>query len=666
MTFQISVLPSGRGFTAQPGEPILAAAIREGVGLPYGCKDGACGSCKCHMESGHVVHGPHQAKALTADEEAAGYVLTCCATPQTDVVLTSRQVTEAGAFPVRKMPVRLSSLTHVSPDVAVLRLQLPATEAFQYHAGQYVEFLLRDGDRRSYSMANAPHNQGTPASLELHIRHMPGGKFTDQVFGSLKEKDILRIEGPYGSFFLREDSGKPLVFLASGTGFAPIKALIEHMRFKGSDRPVAVYWGGRRPADLYMHDWMLTMATQMPQLTYVPVVSDALAQDEWKGRTGFVHHAVLEDFDDLSGHEVGDKLLQRVAEGLRNLTQPSDLVARLGGDEFALVLPEASLDDAQACAETAQQAIRAVTLREAGRQHQISASIGIVAFPAQGREVAALLANADLAMYKAKDLGRGRWHIFSDEDPVREQLDERVLWKQQITEALHQGSFEMHFQPIVDIRTRRRSHLEALLRMRSADGELIMPHRFIGVAEKTGQIQAIDHWVLSHTLEVLAKRGDLHLAVNLSANAMDDPKILSSLRALLERYRIDPARLSFEITETVAINSLSSATRLMLSIKELGCRFALDDFGSGYASYAYLRQLPVDDIKIDGAFIRELPNNREDRIFVKAITDMAHGAGKRVIAEFVETTEVLTILEELGVDCAQGYLFSKPLTLSEL
>lgn len=304
MTFQISVLPSGRSFVAQPGEVLLAAAIREGVGLPYGCKDGACGSCKCHMESGSVVHGAHQAKALSADEEAAGYVLTCCAVPQGDVVLTSRQVTEAGAFPIKKMPVRVSSVTRVSPDVVVMKLQLPAADAFQYHAGQYVEFLLRDGDRRSYSMANAPHNQGSPAGLELHIRHMQGGKFTDHVFGALKEKDILRIEGPYGSFFLREDSAKPLVFLASGTGFAPIKALLEHMQHKGIDRPVTVYWGGRRPADLYMHEWMQAHAADAPHLTYVPVVSDALPEDAWTGRTGFVHRAVMDDFADLSGHEV--------------------------------------------------------------------------------------------------------------------------------------------------------------------------------------------------------------------------------------------------------------------------------------------------------------------------------------------------------------------------
>ena len=304
MTFTITVEPSGRLFTAEPDEAMLAAGIRQGIGLPYGCKDGACGSCKCKLVSGTVVHGPHQPKALSADEEAAGYVLTCCGVAHSDVVIESRQVTEAGAFPIKKMPVRVSALERASHDVMVLRLQLPASDTFQYHAGQYVEFLLRDGDRRSYSMANAPHTQAGQPAMELHLRHMPGGKFTDHVFGAMKEKDILRIEGPYGSFFLREDSDKPMVLLASGTGFAPIKALIEHMQHRGITRPATLYWGGRRPADLYMADWVEARLAEMPNLRYVPVISNAEAEDQWTGRTGFVHQAVLQDFPDLSGHQV--------------------------------------------------------------------------------------------------------------------------------------------------------------------------------------------------------------------------------------------------------------------------------------------------------------------------------------------------------------------------
>lgn len=304
MTFTITIEPSGRSFTAEPTEAILAAGIRQGIGLPYGCKDGACGSCKCKVVSGQITHGPHQAKALSAEEEAAGYALTCCGVAHSDVVLESRQVTEAGAFPIKKMPVRVNRLDRASHDVIVMHLQLPASDTFQYHAGQYIEFLLRDGDRRSYSMANAPHTQAGQPAMELHLRHMPGGKFTDHVFGAMKEKDILRIEGPYGSFYLREDSDKPVILLASGTGFAPIKAILQHMHFKDIHRPTTVYWGGRRPADLYHHEWLLAQAAAMPNLHYVPVISDALPEDGWSGRTGFVHLAVLQDFPDLSGHQV--------------------------------------------------------------------------------------------------------------------------------------------------------------------------------------------------------------------------------------------------------------------------------------------------------------------------------------------------------------------------
>ena len=303
-SFQISVQPSGRVFTTQSGEAILAAAIRSGVGLPYGCKDGACGSCKCKKISGAVFHRDHQSKALTADEEAAGLVLTCCAEPLSDVVLESRQVTDESAFPIKKMPVRVATLTKKSHDVMQVRLQLPAADTFKYHAGQYIEFILRDGARRAYSMANAPHTQTEAPGVELHVRHMPGGKFTDHVFGAMKEKEILRVEGPFGSFFLREDSALPIVLLASGTGFAPVKALIEHMQFKGVTRPTTLYWGGRRPFDLYLHDWMLAQMKHMPHLTYIPVVSDALPEDDWTGRTGFVHQAVMDDFADLSGYQV--------------------------------------------------------------------------------------------------------------------------------------------------------------------------------------------------------------------------------------------------------------------------------------------------------------------------------------------------------------------------
>ena len=331
MPFTVTVRPSGRSFSVERDEPILHAAIQAGIGLPYGCKDGACGSCKSRLLEGRVIHGAHQAKALSAEEEAAGFMLTCCAAPQSDVVIEARTVPGAGEFPVRKMPARVMAIARPAPDVAVLTLQLPANEVLRYHAGQYVEFILRDGARRSYSMANAPHTQSDKPAIELHIRHMPGGKFTEHVFGAMKEKEILRVEGPFGSFFLREDSDKPIVLLASGTGFAPIKAIIEYLEFKGLTRPAVLYWGCRSKADLYLHDWAEAAAARLPNLRYVPVLSEPKPEDGWKGRTGLVHQAVMADLPDLSGHQVyacGAPIMVESAQ--------KDFLARCGlpADEF--------------------------------------------------------------------------------------------------------------------------------------------------------------------------------------------------------------------------------------------------------------------------------------------------------------------------------------------
>jgi CDP-4-dehydro-6-deoxyglucose reductase len=332
MAFTVTVQPSGRQFNADSDQTILDAALAQSVVLPYGCKNGACGSCKARLVSGEVELGPHSAKALSAEDATRGMTLPCCARPRGDVVIEARVVAGAGDIALRRMPCRISSITEVAPDVRILRLQLPANERLQYLAGQYIEFILKDGTRRSYSMASAPH---LADQLELHIRHMPGGRFTDPLFGAttpaLKERDILRLEGPMGTFFLREESDKPIVLLASGTGFAPIKAVIEHAIHRGIRRPMRLYWGGRRPRDLYLASQCEQWARELPDFRYVPVVSDALPEDGWQGRTGFVHQAVIDDFPDLSGHQVYACGAPIVVESARR-----DFTARCGlpPDEF--------------------------------------------------------------------------------------------------------------------------------------------------------------------------------------------------------------------------------------------------------------------------------------------------------------------------------------------
>lgn len=332
MSYQITIKNSGKTFTANSDETVLAAALRQGINLPYGCKNGACGSCKGKVESGQVTHGNHSEKALPPEEAFNGAALFCCAKAQSDCVIDVKEVEGAGDIAIKKIPCRVSSLERVTDDVVIVKLQLPATEKFQFLAGQYLEFLLKD-KRRAYSLASAPHEDGP---LELHIRHMPGGSFTDFVFGTtesgtmMKEKDILRFEGPMGSFILR-DSVKPIIFIASGTGFAPIRGIIEHMRHEGIKRPIKLYWGGRRPRDLYRHDLCLSWAKEMPEFEYIPVTSDDLPEDGWTGRTGFVHLAAMTDNPDMSGYQVYACGAPIVIESAKN-----DFVAKcnLPDDEF--------------------------------------------------------------------------------------------------------------------------------------------------------------------------------------------------------------------------------------------------------------------------------------------------------------------------------------------
>jgi CDP-4-dehydro-6-deoxyglucose reductase len=296
----VTIQPSGQQFQVEDGEAVLAAALRQGLVLPYGCKNGACGTCKGKIVSGTVDFGVYQPKALPDEDKARGKALFCQAKPLSDLVIEARTIGAAKGIEVKMLPCRVQKLERLADDVMALHLKLPANEKLVFLAGQFIEFLLKDGSRRSFSMANAPHDAEL---LQLHVRHVAGGQFTDHVFGKMKERDILRFEGPLGTFFLREDSAKPLVFVASGTGFAPIKSIIEAAMKNGVTRPMTLYWGARRPKDLYMNALAESWAAR-GLLKYVPVVSEALPEDGWNGRCGFVHRAVMADFPDLSAHQV--------------------------------------------------------------------------------------------------------------------------------------------------------------------------------------------------------------------------------------------------------------------------------------------------------------------------------------------------------------------------
>ena len=298
MGFCITLEPGQQTFEAQTDECILDAALRQGVLLPHGCRDGACGSCRGKVLHGTVDHGRTSPQVLSEAERAAGFALFCCATPQENLIIEASAARRPTDIPVLTLPARVEKLTLAAPDVMLVELRLPAGERFNFLPGQYIDILLKDGRRRTFSLANAPHDD---ARLQLHIRRVDGGYFTGQVFSTLKERDLLRIKGPQGSFFLREESTKPMLFIAGGTGFAPIKAIIEHALASEIARPMTLYWGARRSEDLYLKALAESWAGQNSDFRFIPVLSEAEAG--WQGRTGLVHRAVMQDLTDLSGYQ---------------------------------------------------------------------------------------------------------------------------------------------------------------------------------------------------------------------------------------------------------------------------------------------------------------------------------------------------------------------------
>lgn len=380
-------------------------------------------------------------------------------------------------------------------------------------------------------------------------------------------------------------------------------------------------------------------------------------------RTGALLFLDLDSFkfvNDLSGHQAGDALLLLVASTLRDAIRHSDVLARLGGDEFALVMPEGGAEQAVYMANKLQHDLKQIDFTASGRTHKVSCSIGITLFPDHGKESHELLANADMAMYQAKEAGGGRWHLFSPDEQTKQLMATRAKWRERINQALIEDTFELHYQPIYDISKRRVTRYEILVRMRDNSGHLIFPDHFIPIAEQSGQIHEIDRWVIHESINRVRVNPQVSLSVNLSGRVLDDPSLLQWIHDELRRSGIDPSHLILEITETAAVANVQDAINFMREVKQLGCRFALDDFGSGFSSFAYLRQLPVDIVKIDGAFIQNLASSAEDQLFVKALTDVARGLGKTTVAEFVENAATLVLLESFGVDYAQGFHIGRP------
>jgi diguanylate cyclase (GGDEF)-like protein/PAS domain S-box-containing protein len=394
-------------------------------------------------------------------------------------------------------------------------------------------------------------------------------------------------------------------------------------------------------------------------------------------RYGSQGAAIVLDLDhfktvnDTLGHSAGDDLIVRVAHALRTRLRDSDALARLGGDEFAILLSMATPEEAHAVAEAVLESVRTQTVPTAtGRTRTVTASLGLALFSRTpqltGEEV---LVNADLAMYDAKEAGRDRLSSYRSAEFPEVRMQARMSWADLIRDALAEDRFVLHAQPIVDLMTGEATQHELLLRMRAADGELIYPDAFLPVAERFDLMPAIDRWVASHAIRMLGeerRRGrELVVEVNISGGSTGDPELLALIERELSACNVDPAQIIFEITETIAVSNIPRAQHFAARLAELGCRFALDDFGAGFGSFYYVKHLPFEYLKIDGEFVRHSTEDLTDQLVIQAVVDIARGLGKRTIAEHVGDARTLALLRRLGVHHAQGFHLGRPAPLRD-
>lgn len=387
---------------------------------------------------------------------------------------------------------------------------------------------------------------------------------------------------------------------------------------------------------------------------------------ERSARQGALIFFDLDEFkviNDTFGHSIGDTVLLRVSGELRALVRQTDILSRLGGDEFAVLMPNATVEEAQLLAERIVRGVSRTPLSILGQSLRLTTSLGIAQVPLHASNAEDLVAHADAAMYQAKQMGKNCWSVYRSDRNASQEMINRLAWNDRISRAIELGLLRLHYQGVYDTASGELAHLEALVRMIDEEQpeRLIAPGQFIGYAEKSGKILEVDRWVVRESVSVLAKTPHLRaLAINISARSFDDPNLPAYIAARLQEAGVDPRRLLVELTETSAVSDLRDAERFINALQRTGCHVCLDDFGTGFASFAYLKHLKVDILKIDGLFIRNLTGEHDNQVFVRSIIDVARGLGKKTVAEFVESQEILLMLQAFGVDMVQGYYLDQP------
>jgi diguanylate cyclase (GGDEF)-like protein/PAS domain S-box-containing protein len=524
----------------------------------------------------------------------------------------------------------------VSPDGRWLRVNKALCEMTGYPKGELLDKTFQD----------MTHPDDLETQLEF-VRRMLAGEIATYEL----EKRLFRADGQVlwiqlSASLVRDRDGRPLHFVSQMQDIGQRKRHERELRH------------------LAEHDALTGLANRR-----------ALGRDITRQLT---HHAryggslalLIIDLDhfkyinDTLGHPVGDRVIRAVAEALSTRLRDSDTVARLGGDEFAILLPQTNRDAAQRVAQELVETLAELQITTPGHELRVSGSIGIVVVDGHDQlNEDDLLAAADLAMYEAKDAGRDRYAIHDATDGSQTRASARLNWSHRIRQALQNDLFVLYYQPIIDLADPTERRYEALIRMVDEPGEPVEPDTFLYIADRYGLMPAIDRWVTGRVVSTLAS-GQLPnnaiVALNISPRSLTDTALLDLIERLLAEHRIDPRRLIFEVTESAAISRIEQAQSFGRRLQTLGCGFALDDFGTGFGSFIHLKQLPYGYIKIDGEFVHAMAHNDNDRLLVQALATLAHGMGKKTVAEFVGDDETVALLRELGVDYAQGYHLGRP------
>lgn len=585
----------------------------------------------------------------------------------------SRKRVETHAVPLLDEDGRVSAHLAVTRDISAFRKSQEALKRFSVAVEQCASVVMITDTQARITYVNPRFTHVTGFSAEEALGSTPGilrsGKQTDEFYRNLwntilagrEWRGKMQNQRKSGELYwamavispLKDETGQITHYLCTQEDVTSSELLTEQLDYQAR------------------HCMLTGLVNRYEFEQRLHALMRSVVQAPAEHAVFFLDLDQFKVINDTCGHLAGDQLLRQISALIQRQVRKQDLVSRSGGDEFAVLMEHCPQAEAARIAEKLRAAIEDSTFGWGENIFRITVSVGVVSLDEHSTSVADVLSKADTSCYMAKELGRNRVYIYRDDETSQRRLDE-AQWVARIHEGIEKNRFCLYVQDIEGLQEEHR-HYEVLIRYRGGDGELVPPGAFLPPAERFGLSPKLDRWVIHHVCEFLAARREqsplappLQLSINLSGPSIADDDLLQFVRDALQKYQIDPQQLCFEITETAAITHLSNAIFFIREMKEIGCRFALDDFGSGLSSFGYLKTLPVDFVKIDGIFVKDILEDEVDLAMVRSINDIGHLMGKKTIAEFVENQKIADVLRNVGVDYAQGYGISRPRSIDEL